>query len=345
MRTRTEDQLQPNDLSTSSTPTQPTSTVHRIFFGTEGLRAGWSLLIFAFLFAAFIFAANFISHKVHPPPQTSPGKDFSLGFMLINESVPFLGVFLVTWIMSKIEHRPNAVYGLATRKLSYLFAGLGWGIACLTPFIFFLWKTGFLVFDGRLLSGSAILRYGSGWLVGFFAVAMLEEYFTRGYIQYTLTRGLTGLFQSIFKTRHSQALGFWTSAAIFSLLFGLIHGTNPGESPIGLLTAGLASMVFCLSLWRTGSLWWAIGFHTTWDWGQSFLYGVADSGLMAEHHLFATHPVGKLLLSGGVTGPEGSIFVLGALALIVFIIIVTLPRVDHDRSNNLQPSRAPRQTA
>jgi hypothetical protein len=92
-----------------------------------------------------------------------------------------------------------------------------------------------------------------------------------------------------------------------------------------LLSAGLGSIVFCLSLWRTGSLWWAIGFHASWDWAQSFLYGVADSGLMIEHHLLGTHPLGPPLMSGGTTGPEGSIFVLPLLAVISLIIMFTLP--------------------
>src|ERR1700723_2602061 len=116
---------------------------------------------------------------------------------------------------------------------------------------------------------------------------------------------------------------------IFPTLFGLGHGRNPGESPIGLLSAGLASMVFCFSLWRTGSLWWAIGFHTSWDWGQSFLYGVADSGLTVQHHLLATHPAGKPILSGGTTGPEGSIFIVAILALVTAIILFTLPRAHY----------------
>jgi membrane protease YdiL (CAAX protease family) len=111
-----------------------------------------------------------------------------------------------------------------------------------------------------------------------------------------------------------------------SILFGFGHKSNPGESPIGLLGAGLAAMVFCFSLWRTGSLWWAIGFHAAWDWSQSFLYGVADSGMMAQHHLLATHPTGKPILSGGATGPEGSIFVLAILAIITLVILMTLPR-------------------
>jgi len=317
-----------------ATPAQP-SALRRIFTGKDGLRAGWSLLIFIVIFAALAFCVRAIGHKVHPPAPKAPNappEPASPGFLFIAESIPFFITVLVTWIMSKIERRPNSVYGLGgQRKLAYFFRGLTWGIVCLSLLIVTLVKTGLLVIEGRLLFGADILRYGAIWLLGFFLVGMLEEYLTRGYVQYTLTRGLAGVYEWAFKTRHSKALGFWTAAVIFSILFGLGHESNPGESPLGLLGAGLAALVFCFSLWRTGSLWFAIGLHTSWDWGQSFLYGVADSGLMAQHHLLATHPVGKPILSGGATGPEGSIFILPILGIIALIIFFTLPSVrDHD---------------
>ena len=66
--------------------------------------------------------------------------------------------------------------------------------------------------------------------------------------------------------------------------------------------------------------------HAAWDWGQSFLFGVADSGLMAQHHLLATHPQGRAILSGGTTGPEGSILIIGVLALGTLIVWLTLPQ-------------------
>jgi membrane protease YdiL (CAAX protease family) len=176
-----------------------------------------------------------------------------------------------------------------------------------------------------LLNGGAALRYGLIWAVGFLFVALLEETMLRGYLQYTLARGLAGVYGAIFKEcRHRHAVGFWAAALVLSFVFGLGHGHNPGESPIGLLAAGLAGLVFCFALYRTGSLWWAIGIHTSWDWAQSFLYGVADSGLMAEGHLFATHAVGKPILSGGLTGPEGSISAILTLAVIAVIIWLTL---------------------
>ena len=328
----TDDQPLPHDATLTVTepapPPQP-STLHKIFIGKDGLRAGWSLLIFVALFAAIMYCVNRIGHKLYPPSpkKADPAAAVSPLGGIIPEFITLLGVLLVSWIMSKIERRPNSVYGLGDRRMfSHFVSGLAWGITCLSLLILTLWKAGFLVFNGRLLFGSDILKYGAIWLFGFLLVGMLEEYLTRGYLQYTLTRGLAGFYQWAFKTRHSAALGFWTAAVIFSILFFLGHTRNPGESPIGLLSAGLASMVFCLSLWRTGSLWWAIGLHTSWDWGQSFLYGVADSGLMVQHHLLATHPVGKPILSGGTTGPEGSIFIVAILALVSLIIFFTLPR-------------------
>ena len=72
-------------------------------------------------------------------------------------------------------------------------------------------------------------------------------------------------------------------------------------------------------------------FHAAWDWSQSFLYGVADSGLFTEHRLMLTHPVGAPLFSGGTTGPEGSIYILPLLALMAVIIRFTLPRYRFDQ--------------
>ena len=247
--------------------------------------------------------------------------------MLVNDFLPFVLICLATWIMSKIEHRPAGVYGLGgRRRLLHFSAGLAWGVMLLSLLVFSLWKFGLLVFDARLLSGAAIPKYAVVWLVGFLVVALFEEYLLRGYLQFTLARGLSGVYGLLdLPESRRRALGFWTAALLLSFVFGLGHGSNPGESPIGLLSAGLAGIVFCLSLWRTGSLWWAIGFHTSWDWAQSFLYGVADSGTIIQYRLLATRPIGAPLYSGGLTGPEGSILVLPVMALISAVILLTLP--------------------
>jgi uncharacterized protein len=321
-------QLEPS-RSAQLAPEGP-SLLRKIFVGSDGLRAGWSLLIFVVILGILLQGVVFLGHKTNALPKGAPTGEIPPSFGLFAEALPFLMTFIAAWIMSKIEKRPNSVYGLGGhRALPNFFAGLAWGVTCLSLLVFTLWKTGLLVFDRELLFGAGALRYAAIWFFGFLMVGFLEEYLTRGYILFTLTRGFAGIYSWLFKTRYSRALGFWCAAILLSILFGLGHRQNPGESPIGLLSAGSAGLVFSLSLWRTGSLWWAIGFHTSWDWAQSFLYGVADSGLMVQHHLLATHPLGKPLMSGGATGPEGSIFILPVLALVSCIVIFTLPRASY----------------
>ena len=310
------------------------STAYKVFFGTDGLRAGWGLLIFIALNVVLVLCVRAVLHKLSPSaPSVAANTEIPLRAMLASEIIPFLVILMITWIMSRIERRPNSAYGLGgAQPISRFFAGLASGVVCLSLLVLALWKTGWLVFDSRLLFGAAVWHYGALWLLGFLFVGLFEEYLVRGYLQFTLARALAGLYQWIFKTRYGAGLGFWTSALIFSILFGLGHGNNPNESPIGLFSAGLVGLVFCFSLWRTGSLWWAIGFHASWDWAQSFLYGVADSGVMVQHRLLATHPVGKPILSGGATGPEGSILILAIMVLMVLMIVFTLPRKQQNQA-------------
>ena len=66
-----------------------------------------------------------------------------------------------------------------------------------------------------------------------------------------------------------------------------------------------------------------IGFHAVWDWSQSFLFGVADSGNISVGRLLSTHPTGKTIFSGGTDGPEGSIFAAIFVFLTLFAIRFT----------------------
>jgi membrane protease YdiL (CAAX protease family) len=331
----------------------PQFPIRDIFIGADGIRAGWSVILFLTLFFALRFAAISIvhtledlhhgpaSHAAQSQPDTSSGVPMTPAFVLLHEGVPFLCVLLATWFMGKIERRPTSAYGFRPQHRTRNFvSGLAWGVALLSLLVFLLHAAGLLVFDASLLSGSSVVRFGAIWLGNFLVVGLLEELISRGYLQFTLTRGFSGLYRWLGASQ-VNALGFWTAALALSFAFGFDHRTNPGESPLGLLSAGLAGFLFCLSLWRTGSLWWAIGFHASWDWAQSFLYGVADSGLMVQGRLFATHPVGRPFLSGGLTGPEGSLLLLPVMLVGVAVILFTLPRTNF----GYQPASASRPAA
>jgi hypothetical protein len=312
--------------------------IAEIFFGPDGLRAGWGILLFVALCVLLFFCMNLLQTLLFPRSFGAVAFNTPRG-LLTSEGRALIVATLASLAMAKIERRSIAAYGFAhNRGLRNFANGIGCGLALLSLLVFSLRALGLLVFDARLLRGVDAMRYGAVWLLGFLLVGLLEEMLFRGYLQFTLARGINGLYRWLSAAPRAtglhaavpNAVGFWAAALLISFGFGFSHHTNAGESPIGLLAAALIGVVFCLSLWRTGSLWWAIGFHAAWDWAQSFLYGVADSGTTVVGHLFATHPVGRTILSGGLTGPEGSIYILPIIALTVAAIFFTLPRSPRD---------------
>src|SRR4029077_11014905 len=114
------------------------------------------------------------------------------------------------------------------------------------------------------LSHADAVRYGLEWAGIFILVGVFEEFSFRGYLQFTLTSGM----------------GFWPAAVLLSFAFGAVHLRNPGESWVGGLSVFFTAMFFCLTLRLTGTLWFAIGMHAAYDFGETYLYSVADSGIV-----------------------------------------------------------------
>ena len=129
--------------------------------------------------------------------------------------------------------------------------------------------------------------------------------------------------------------GFWQAAWVTSTLFGYVHVGNNGENWIGIFAAAAIGFVFCVSIWLTGSAWWAIGCHAGWDWGETYFYGTADSGIAAKGHYLSASPLGNALWSGGTDGPEGSVLVLGAiLLLLVMLVLIYRPHTSPINNSN-----------
>jgi membrane protease YdiL (CAAX protease family) len=282
--------------------------MHWVFMGPDGIRAGWSIVIFLLIIMIPAGLLNLAAHHIfHIKPRTPP-KELQPVLTLVMEAVTCLFILAAMAVMGWIERRRLGAYGLPWGQVGYKFAiGWGGGFACLSLLVGLLASGGFLVFDGVALHGAAILGYGLIWLAAFAGVGMTEEIAFRGYIQATLTRGL----------------GFWPATVLTSLLFGLAHVSNHGESPLGLTLVVAAGLIFCLLLRATGSLWVGIGFHAAWDWAQSYLYGTPDSGLLARGHLLMSHAAGNTQLSGSAAGPEGSVLaapvMLGGLFAVLWV--------------------------
>jgi membrane protease YdiL (CAAX protease family) len=328
----------PRPPAVIKTPQAKSSSARRIFFGPYGLRAGWSLLIYLPTLAAIVLSVRTVESHIKglqphaaaatsTPAQSTSAADAPIRALplIINDSVAFTIFFLTSGLMALIERRRVAVFGLGgQRPVSRFFFGAFWGFTSLSLLVGSLHALHLLSFDARLLHGFAVVRWGATLLFAFLILGLFEEYSFRGYLQFTLTRGLVGLGNSV-SSRYGRLIAFGIASSVVSGLFLYVHTANSGEGKIGLASVFFASLTFLVALWRTGSLWWAIGFHMAWNWAQSFLYGVPDSGLTFQGQLFATHALGNPMLSGGTVGPEGSVLVIPTFAIVILVLCFTHP--------------------
>ncbi len=233
------------------------SYVRTVFLGPDGLRAGWG---FAFYVAMYYLLRFVISQWAGSAELGASG----LWSMMLEEFGVLVAAVVPALILARVEKRSWGAYGLHLRRAfgKLFWVGGVWGFASITLLLGLMY--GLRVFDvGHLaLHGVRIVKFAMFWAVMLLLVGLFEEFLFRGYSQFTLTR----------------AIGFWQSAVVLSCMFGLSHLQNAGEQWLGLLAAAVIGFFFCLTLRRTGTLWFAVGFHAAWDWGETFFYSVPDSG-------------------------------------------------------------------
>ncbi len=309
----------------------PRNSIRKVFTDLDGLRPIWGIALFSLLPGTLFLIPKIVSHLALSDQVQQPAAPAEMvpSLVLLGEAFSFAALAFIAFLISFLEDRSFSSYGFAlARALPDLSAGLAWGFVMLSALVGALAATHAIDFQGLALHGLPTLKYAAAWALAFLFVGLLEEFFFRGYLQYTLTRAFAAVLP--------PAAAFWVSALILSVaFFAYTHTANSGETAWGIAAVALAGTTFAFSLYRTGTLWWAIGFHTAWDWAQSFFYGTPDSGNLARGHLFATAPAGPAYLSGGTAGPEGSVLVIPVLLLTCLIIHLTLRRRIYTGGNGL----------
>jgi uncharacterized protein len=293
-------------INDKTPPARRKRRVRWVFVGNYGLRWGWRIVLFVAIFLAVMFGLAKLQHYVFEPIAVSMTRLTLFPFYL-GECIQIISLTVALAVMSAIERRPLLSFGLqGPAGWTRFGSGLICGFVAVSLTVSLLMQMRVLTLDAPSENGAVVWSRALAWGGIFLLVGFFEESALRGYLQYTLGRGI----------------GFWWSAILLSILFAGVHGSNPGETPVGLISAGGFALVLCLSLWYTGSLFWAIGFHAAWDWGESYFYGTSDSGTVVDHRFFTAHPLGNVLLSGGKTGPEGSVLVL--VLLVVAAVLMRL---------------------
>jgi membrane protease YdiL (CAAX protease family) len=213
--------------------------------------------------------------------------------LMAGESVALIGAFSSAWLMSRLEKRGFGAYGLPLHGAfgKFFWQGALFGLVEISVVVGTTALFGAYHFGAIAVHGSDLLRWAVFWMIFFIFVGLYEEFAFRGYVQFTF----------------SQGIGFWPAAILLSLVFGLIHGKNPGETWVGLAGIVLTGLFWCFTLKRTGTLWFAVGMHAAFDFGETFLYSVPDSGMIFPGHLSNATLAGPTWLTGGTAGPEASV--------------------------------------
>lgn len=327
-----------HETATATPPSPPlgntaaSGLMQKVFLNSEGLRAGWRFLLYVVLVVIFFLGFKVLLSQFW---KSTPGT-FSIASLFLAEVVGFAAAFGAAVVMSFIEHRPIGDYGLPVRCA---FGKLFWqgaliGFLEISLLVALIYTFGGYSFGSLVLHGPELLRWGALWAICFVFVGLFEEFLFRGYSLFTLASGV----------------GFWPASLILSLLFAAVHFQNSGEGLVGVAGVFVVGMLWCFTVRRTGTLWFAVGMHAAYDFGETFLYSVPDSGMLFPGHLSSATLHGPAWLTGGTVGPEASLFDFLIFFLLFFVIhrlypaskspyqnAATVQRTSSEANTNLTP--------
>lgn len=197
-----------------------------------------------------------------------------------------------------LEHRKPDELALADFAPQFVrgFA-VGTGLFCAMMLI--LWFSGAYRVNG-VNSGAAVPTI----FVGALGAALLEEIAVRGV-----------LFRIM-----EESLGTWYALALSALIFGLLHGVNPGESWRDLAGIALGAGVFLAAVFvYARQLWIGIGLHCAWNFNEAGVFGAIPK----SQSLLSAQIRGPDWLTGGVSGLNSSIveILICLTATAVFLLL------------------------
>ena len=298
-----DESLQP--ASPAQTPQPP---LNLISANHQQMAVGLRLAIYLFPVLFLYFALSFVLGAFFNFPENSTA--FAV-FIFVQELLLFLIVFLPACMMARLEKRPVGDYGLPLGSFvgKRFCQGCGIGLAEITILIGCVAAFGGYSPGSLHLQGAAVFAWAVYWVFFFLLVGFFEEFAFRGYLQFTLADGV----------------GFWPAAFILSIGFGALHLLNKNEGWVGAAGVATIGLIFALALKRTGNLWLVVGWHAAFDFGETFLFSVPDSGTVFEGHLTNASLHGPVWLTGGAVGPEGSVFSFLTMAAAALFIHKAFP--------------------
>ncbi len=252
---------------------------------------GWAwvgrLAAFAGLFIAFGLVFGFATALIAGLPGAEAAE--SIGWRTV--APVLLAACAATWLLAVgIDRRPLSALGLRPGPPGLLELGSG-------------------VLAGLAIIGAALLALAApGWVSWTVSAAPVLEglnvsalLLVAAFTEELLFRGYP------FRVLHLR-FGPVPAVVATSVAFGLVHGANPGVTPLALVNLTLAGVLLGVAYWRSGSLWFVTGLHFGWNWVMA-ASGLPVSGLDVSVSGLEAAVTGPVLWTGGAFGPEGALLI------------------------------------
>lgn len=219
------------------------------------------------------------------------------------ESETFIAALICTGLFARYERRRVDSYGLPVRAA---FGARTWegalaGVIMAGAVALGMYALGGMQVTGFATRGGALVLSALAWLIANICIGVAEEFWYRSYILQTLWK----------------SLGFWPAAIIIALNFAADHYFyKTGENVWDVITLVSLSLAMCYSVLRTGTLWFAVGFHVAFDYMQLFVIGTPNGAQIPVGRMLDVRFAGPAWLTGGVLGTEASFLMYPMIALL-----------------------------
>jgi uncharacterized protein len=271
------------------------------------MNAVFKPLLLTGLFFALYFASSFLDSRLahglvgacgalcpaHVPGEVPPA-------LLISRClVRIVLVTLVTLVVARLDGMPLRTFGWRPLAIGHMAFGMASGVAAIGVVVAVLVACDVVIVTGVHERGVPALAYALVWAVGMMLVGVSEEMAFRGAPLLLLGR-----------------VSPVAAVLVTALAFTLVHASNSGENWNGLVQIFLFGLVCAISVVRTGSLAWAIGFHAAWDCTLEYVFGAVGSGYVFQGHWLSQATQGPTWATGGAADLEGSVVTYLVLVVI-----------------------------
>ena len=274
-----------------------------MLLGPEGrLRLIWRALLY-FVLAYWVLPLALDPGFSFIADRWQVSQDFTAANVGLQEFEDLLVALLCTALFALYEHRRIDSYGLPKAQLFSAFTGEGLlaGLIMAGAVATGMYFLGGMQVHGVANSGTDLLLAALAWALANICVGLAEEMWFRGYLLQTL----------------SKSIGFWNAAIVISLVFTAEHYFfKSGENIWDVITLMSLSLLLCYSVRKSGTLWFAVGFHCAFDYMQLFVIGTPNGARVPQGRLLESSFEGPAWLTGGVLGTEASFLMYPAIALL-----------------------------